>query len=121
MSAPTVSVLVYGVYLAALGIVYMIIPNVPLRLFGFEQTTEPWIRVMAAMVVIVGYYCVQAARNRLRTFYRWTLHCRAFFPVFTVVMVIAGLVKPMLLLFGVIDLAGAVWTGMTLQSSGTRP
>jgi len=121
MSAATVSVLVYGIYLVALGIVYMVIPNVPLRLFGFEPTTEPWIRVMAAMVVIVGYYYVQAARNRLRTFYGWTLHCRVFFPIFTVVMVIAGLVKPMLLLFGVIDLAGALWTGLALRTSKARP
>ena len=119
MSTPTVSVLVYGLYLVALGVVYMIVPNVPLRLFGFESTTEPWIRVMAAMVAIVGYYYVQAARNRLRTFYRWTLHCRAFFPVFTVALVVAGLVKPMLLLFGAIDLAGALWTGLTLRNSTT--
>jgi hypothetical protein len=118
VSTPTVSILVYGLYLAALGVVYMVIPNVPLRLFGFEPTTEPWIRVMAAMVVIVGYYYVQAARNRLRSFYRWTLHCRAFFPIFTVVLVVAGLVKPMLLLFGAIDLAGALWTGLTLRSAG---
>ncbi|MGD2178962.1 MAG: hypothetical protein PVG71_14205 [Anaerolineae bacterium] len=116
MSTPTTSVLVYGLYLVALGIVYMVVPNVPLRLFGFEPTTEPWIRVMAAMVVIVGYYYVQAARNRIRTFYRWTLHCRTFFPVFTVALVVAGLVRPMLLLFGAIDLAGALWTGLTLQS-----
>lgn len=51
VSTPTVSVLVYGLYLGALGIVYMVVPNVPLRLFGFEPTSEPWIRVMAAMVV----------------------------------------------------------------------
>lgn len=118
MSAATVSVLAYGVYLVALGIVYMIVPNVPLKLFGFQPTTEPWIRVMAAMVVIVGYYYIQAARNRLTTFYRWTLHCRVFFPVFVVVLVLAGLVEPMLLLFGAIDLAGAMWTAWALRSEG---
>ena len=89
MSAASVSILAYGVYLAALGIVYMIVPNVPLRLLGFAPTTEPWIRVMAAMVFIVGYYYIQAARSRLTTFYHWTLHCRLFFPVFTLVLVVA--------------------------------
>jgi hypothetical protein len=118
MSSATVSVLVYGIYLAALGIVYMIVPNVPLKLFGFQPTSEPWIRVMAAMVFIVGYYYIRAAGSRLKTFYRWTLHCRAFFPVFTVVLVAAGLVEPMLLLFGAIDLAGAAWTALTLRSEG---
>lgn len=115
MGPATVSVLVYGIYLVALGIVYILVPNVPLQLFGFQPTSEPWIRVMAAMVVITGYYYVQAARNRLTTFYRWTLHCRSFFPVFTVVMVTTGLVEPMLLPFGAIDLAGAAWTALALR------
>lgn len=115
MNRASVTVLTYGIYLVALGIVYMVIPNVPLRLFGFQPTTEPWVRVMAAMVTIVGYYYIQAARHRLKTFYRWTLHCRVFFPIFTVVLVAARLVEPMLLLFGVIDLIGAAWTGLTLR------
>jgi hypothetical protein len=118
MNGATVSVLTYGIYLAALGLVYMIIPNVPLQLLGFEPTTEPWIRVMASLVVITGYYYIQAARSRLTTFYRWTLHCRAFFPVFTIVLVVAGLAQPMLLLFGAIDLAGAVWTALALRAKG---
>lgn len=72
---------------------------------------------MASLVIIVGYYFVQAARNRLTTFYRWTLRCRVFFPICTVVMVLAGLAQPMLLLFGVLDLAAAVWTALALRSS----
>lgn len=119
MSGATVSVLAYGIYLVALGIVYMVVPNVPLELFGFQPTSEPWIRVMAAMVAIVGYYYVQAARHGLTAFYRWTLHCRVFFPIFTVVLVVAGLVEPMLLLFGVIDLVGAVWTALALRGERT--
>ncbi|MGD2104843.1 MAG: hypothetical protein PVJ55_07015 [Anaerolineae bacterium] len=119
MSAATVSVLTYGIYLVALGFVYMVVPNVPLQLFGFQPTSEPWIRVMAAMVVIAGYYYVQAARNRLSVFYRWTLHCRTFFPVFTAVLVGTGLAEPMLLLFGIIDLAGAVWTALALRRETT--
>ena len=119
MSGATLSVLAYGIYLIVLGVIYMIIPNVPLKLFGFQPTTEPWIRVMAAMVLIVGYYYVQAARHRLTAFYRWTLHCRVFFPLFTVVLVAADMVEPMLLLFGLIDLAGAIWTALALRGEAS--
>jgi len=115
MTGATLSILAYGIYLAVLGVVYMIVPNGPLQLFGFRPTTEPWIRVMAAMVVIVGYYYIQAARRRMTAFYRLTLHCRVFFPIFTVVLVVAGLAEPMLLLFGAIDLAGAAWTALALR------
>ena len=117
MGAATVSILAYGIYLVVLGIPYLLVPNVPLTILGFEPTTEPWIRVMAALVIIVGCYYVQAARNRTRTFYRWTLHCRLFFPLCTLVMVVAGAAQPMLLLFGALDLAGLLWTAAALRRS----
>lgn len=117
MGAATVSILAYGIYLVVLGIPYLLVPNVPLTILGFEPTNEPWIRVMAALVIIVGYYYVQAARNRIRTFYRWTLHCRVFFPLCTLVMVVAGVAQPMLLLFGALDLAGLLWTAAALRKS----
>ena len=117
MKRASTSILVYGVYLLVLGAVYMIIPNIPLALLGFATTTEPWIRVMAACVMIIGYYYVQAARNELLPFFRWTLHCRIFFPIVVVVFVVLRLAQPMLLLFGLLDLAGALWTGLALRGS----
>jgi hypothetical protein len=117
MKRASTSILVYGVYLLVLGAVYMIVPNIPLALLGFATTTEPWIRVMAACVVIIGYYYIQAARNELVPFFRWTLHCRIFFPVVVVVLVVLKLAQPMLLLFGLLDLAGALWTGLALRGS----
>jgi len=117
MKKTSTTVLVYGIYLLLLGVVYMIAPNIPLALLGFATTTEPWIRVMAACVVILGYYYVQAARNELVQFFRWTLHCRIFFPIFIVVLVVLKLAQPMLLLFGLLDLAGALWTGLALRES----
>jgi len=117
MKKASTSVLVYGVYLLVLGVVYMIVPNIPLALLGFATTTEPWIRVMAACVVIIGYYYIQTARNELVPFFRWTLHCRIFFALAVVIFVVLQLAQPMLLLFGVLDLLGALWTGLTLRDS----
>jgi len=111
------SVLVYGIYLVVLGLVYLAVPNVPLALLGFPTTTEPWIRVMAACVVILGYYYVQSARNDVKSFFRWTVHARLFFATCCIAFVISGLAQPMLLTFGALDLLGAGWTGLALRRS----
>ena len=123
MKKASTSVLVYGIYLLVLGLLYVIVPNLPLALLGFATTTEPWIRVMAACVMILGYYYVRSARSDWSPFYRWTIHARAFFALATVVFVVLKLAQPMLLLFGLLDLAGALWTGLALRDKykQTRP
>ncbi len=37
------SIQVFGIYLAALGLVLFLAPNILLTTFGFEPTQEPWI------------------------------------------------------------------------------
>ena len=117
MKKTSLSVLVFGVYLLVLGALYMVAPNIPLEILGFATTTEPWIRVMAACVVILGYYYVRAARSDWVPFYRWTIHARLFFALSTVVFVVLELAQPRLLLFGLLDLLGAGWTGIALRDS----
>jgi uncharacterized membrane protein YesL len=50
-------------------------------------------------------------------FFRWTVQARAVVIVFFVAFVFLGWVKPVLIIFGAIDLAGAIWTFMALRSS----
>ncbi len=71
-------------------------------------------------MVILGYYYIQAARNELTPFFRWTLHCRIFFALVVAALVILKLAQPMLLLFGLLDLLGMFWTAMALRSTAHR-
>ena len=117
MSKAAKSILVFGIYLAVTGLGFLVIPNTLLALFGFSFTNEPWIHVVGLLVLILGYYYIQAAREEVDPLFRWSLYCRpAGFVVFTT-LVVLGLAKPMLILFGVIDLLGALWTGLALRSS----
>jgi hypothetical protein len=120
MSKPAKSILVFGVYMAATGLGFLVIPNILLDLFGFPTTDEPWIRVVGLLVLILAFYYIQAARQEVEAVFRWSLYCRpAAFVVFTS-FVLLGLAKPMLILFGVIDLLGAIWTGLALRSADAR-
>jgi len=65
----------------------------------------------------LGFYYIQAARKDLVDFFRWTVPVRASVILFFVAFVLLGYAQPTLVLFGVIDLAGAIWTGFALRSA----
>jgi hypothetical protein len=112
------SVLVFAIYLVGLGLVLVVAPNVLLRLFGVPVTSEVWIRVVGMLVLFLGFYYAQAARRELRAFFRWTVLVRSSVIVFFAAFVLLGFVSPILILFGVVDLLGAVWTGLALRAEG---
>jgi len=110
----------FGIYMIAIGIILLIVPNLLLRLAGLPPTNEVWIRVMGMLVLILAYYYIRAARNELTIFFRWTVPARSSAILFLSAFVAFGLIKPIAILFGVIDLAGAIWTALTLRSSIRR-
>lgn len=107
----------FGWYLVALGAAILITPNTVLGLFRVAPTTEGWIRVLGVATVVVGYFYLQAARLDLAAFFRLTLRSRPFaFLTFTA-LVAFGLAPAPLLLFGAVELAGAVWTSRALRAT----
>lgn len=110
------SLFVYGICLAILGIVMIAIPNSLLSLSGLPTTTEVWIRVAGVLVSVIAFYDVMAGRNNLAGILRWSIVGRASAIVFFSAFVLLSFVKPILILFGAMDLAGAVWTYMALRS-----
>jgi hypothetical protein len=116
MSRAAVSLFAFAVYLFVLGAFLLIAPNVLLGVFGFEPTTEVWVRVVGMLVVFLGYYYLSAARGEVAAFMRWTAQARPFVIVFFAVFVALGWAKPVLILFGAVDLAGAVWTHLALRA-----
>ena len=117
MSNSAKSVFVFGIYLIVVGLGFLVIPNVLLPLFGFPETNEVWVRVVGMLIVLLAFYCIQTARKELTDFFQLTVYARASVIVFFTVFVVLDLTEPMLILFGVIDLLGAIWTELALRSS----
>ena len=115
MTASAKSVLVHGIYLAASGALLIASPNTLLSLLGLAPTNEVWIRIVGVLTLILGFYFVQAARKNVMEFIRWTITARFTFLFFIVVFVLFGLANPIVILFGLIDLLGALWTLWTLR------
>ncbi len=120
MSKGARSVFVFGLYLEALGIVLLVAPNVLLGMFFLPSTTEVWVHVVGMLVLFLGFYYTQAARKEMTDFFRWTMYPRSTVILFFVAFVLLDFAKPSLILFGIGDLLGVIWTGLALRSSKTE-
>lgn len=117
MSKSARTIFVFGIYLVVLGITLVTVPNLLLGLFGFAETQEVWIRVVGMLVLILGVYDVQAARQGWDGFIRLSVPLRMSVPAFFGAFVLAGLAPPVLLLFAAVDLAAAAWTWVALREA----
>jgi len=115
MSKGARSLFVFAIYLIVIGLGFLILPNLALRLFGFPETTEVWIRVMAMLLIYLAVYYIHASRNELTSFIRLTAFTRGSAILFFAAFVLFDLAQPMLLLFGFVDLAAAIWTWVSLR------
>ena len=117
MSKAARSLYVFAIYLIVIGLGFLLMPNLVLPLFGFPETSEPWIRVMAMLLLLLAYYYINASRKELTDFIRITVYARASVILFFAAFVLLGLAQPMLLMFAVVDLLAAVWTWVSLGQS----
>jgi len=120
LSAPAKSILVFGVYLLLLGALLVLAPNVLLGLFRIAPTTEVWIRVVGMLVMILGAYYSLAAIAEVRPFMRWTVPIRFCVLFFFASFAVTGLAPATLVLFGLVDVAGACWTAWALRRAASQ-
>jgi hypothetical protein len=119
MSKSARSVLVFGWYLVGLGGLLLTVPNTLLSLFFLPATTEVWLRVVGVLVLCLAFYYIQAARHGLTPMLQWTVYARASIIVWFAGFVLLGYAEPPLILFGVVDLIGAIWTQRALRAERT--
>ncbi|MGH2619626.1 MAG: hypothetical protein ACRDHG_03515 [Anaerolineales bacterium] len=121
MSNPARSITVFGVYLALAGLSFIFTPNIVLPLFGFPTTTEVWIRLVGLLTAILGMYFLYSVRHDDRDFFRATIYARLIFFIGVTLFAILGWGTPLLIGFGLVDLAGATWTWLALRSARPGP
>src|SRR5436190_2963501 len=101
---------VFGVYLSGLGLILLFVPNLILKVFGAPPTNEVWIRINGMFVLCLSFFYVQAARNNLAIFIRWTVWARMAVIFFFAAFVLLVSASKALLLFGLIDILYAIWS-----------
>ena len=116
MSKSAFSVQAFGVYIIVLGLGLVLVPNVLLGLFRMPSATEIWIRVLGVVVMNIGILYVVAARSHDIAVFRAATYSRLAVFVWFAGFVLLGLAPPMLLLFGAVEVAGALWTWWAMRA-----
>jgi hypothetical protein len=114
------SVYFFGLYLYAIGAFLLFFPDVLLRLFLFESTKEVWIRIIGLLAIDLGYFYHQSAINKVVAVYRMTIPTRVMACIVFLALSALRMAEPQLVIFGLIDLAGAFWTWQALKAGGSR-
>ena len=121
MSRAARSVAVFGLYCVGVGIQLIAAPNLLLGAVGLPPTEEAYIRVLGVVVLVLGLYYVAAARAEAVAFFRWTTWGRPIALAVFGALVLLGIAPRVLILFGAVDAAGALWTSRALRrDAGTR-
>ncbi len=116
MSKAAISVFVFGIYLVLNGVTLALAPNFMLASLRQPPTNDPFIRCLGVVVFVLGLYYIQAGRQEVMPFFRWTLWGRPIVLLSFIGLVAAGVAPPILIGFGVVDTLGAVWTFFALRS-----
>lgn len=116
MSKAAFSIRAFGIYLLVLGVGLALQPNLLLGVFGMPPTGEVWIRVVGVLVFNIGLYYLYAARDEAKGVFRVSVYTRVLVLVSFGAFAVLGLASPVLVLFGLADFAGAVWTFLALRA-----
>ena len=110
-------------YIIALGLALVVAPNMVLSALRMPPSGDVWIRVLGVVVINIGVFFWVAARTEAVALFHASVVVRPLVLVWFAAFVLLGLAGPMLLVFGVIEAAGALWTWLALRSdrkSGQR-
>jgi hypothetical protein len=121
MSKSAFTIKAFGGYVAVLGVILVLAPNLLLAIVNYPATHEVWIRVVGVLAFNMGvaYWC--AAKCEARVFFLASVFTRSFVLVAFIAFVLTGLARPVLILFGAVDFASAMWTlsALRTEASGT--
>ena len=114
MNAPTLSIFIWGIYVLLIGLLLVFIPGKTLILFGHDEPKDHWIRVVGIITISLGYFYLNSAQNEVYSFYWASIYARLAGLMGFLGLIIFKIAQPKIILFGIIDTLGAIWTLFTL-------
>ena len=116
MSKSAFSAKAFAIYLFVVGAMMVVAPNFVLAIFRIPPTSEVWIHVVGVTVFMIGVYAWVAAKHEFRPFLEASVYIRFIVFVAFTTFAVTGLGSPMIVLFGVADLLGGIWTYFALKA-----
>ena len=116
MTKAAFSIKASSCYVLVLGLALVVAPNLVLWVMRMPLTDEVWIRVLGVVVINIGVFYWIAAQTESVALFRASVVIRPLVLVWFSAFVALGLTGPMLLVFGAVEAAGALWTWLALRS-----
>lgn len=115
MSGAARSLYVWSVYVAIVGVGFLLMPNVVLSMFQIDETDEVWIRIVGLLVLGLPLFYIAVARSERTEAYLASVWYRWFVAAG---LVLIGLVEGpwQLILFASLDFLGGLWTFLSVRS-----
>ena len=110
-----VSLIVQAVYVVLTGLQLIFVPNMLLGMFGFDETSEIWIKALGIVVLPLAFVYYAISKQGSPEVVQSTVWSRLFVGVGFTLLALTGQAKMSLILFAGIDVATAVWTWMELN------
>jgi len=111
------SIYYFGFYLLILGMALTVMPNFLLSTFQLPETNEVWIRVIGVIVFNIGLYYIFMASQNNGIFLMLSVYTRFAILFWFVAFAVVGWAPYNLILFGLVDAAGAAWTYVSVKKS----
>ncbi len=114
MKASSRSIFLFSFYVMGSGLLLLIFPYWVLELTSVNPEAQVITRMMGMVVFFLGIYYLILGKMEVTAFYKWTIPTRMSAIVFLTVFVLLQWLSAIVLVFGILDLAGAVWTALAL-------
>ncbi|MGC4038235.1 MAG: hypothetical protein QM764_19890 [Chitinophagaceae bacterium] len=110
------SVFYFGFYILLIGILLCIVPMKFNTMLNLPEIPSGWGRLIGLLVIILAGYYFIGGRNNLKPFIKGTIYLRLTFITGIIVLFAAGQMPKEILLIGLIDLLGAIWTAISVKA-----
>jgi len=117
VTAAARSILIYSIYTLGLGATLLLVPNIPLPIFGLPEAHEVWIRVTGMTVIFLSIFYFTAARNEYLAIFKASVWTRFAVVGFFAAFAALGYTSWNILLFTPLDVLFAIWTWMALRKT----
>ena len=115
MSPAARSLFVFGIYVTVAGLTFLVAPAAMIELLRFPPASDGWLRVVGLLAVAIGVYDMVGSSSGSLAYVRASVWVRVGFAAGIALLVVTGQMTPPVIVFGFVDLVGAVWTARALR------
>jgi hypothetical protein len=110
------SILFQTIFLAITALQLIFIPNTFLNTFGFETTSEFWIKILGVVILALAVLYYGINQNPSTAVVKWTTYARSTATIGFVALIVTGAAPINLVVFALLDVATALWTIFELKT-----